>query len=95
MLIILFPARYGLGLDGVGKATMFAEFKKTKGASLYYINFRGFIVWGIIMHLALWNLMITGSGGYIGGDDVLVFEFCLAVAAVVAVAGLILIHYVV
>ena len=43
----------------------------------------------------LWNLMITGSGGYIGGDDVLVFEFCLAVAAVVAVAGLILIHYVV
>ena len=91
MLIILFPSRYGLGLDGVDKATMFAEFKKTKEASLYYINFRGFIVWGIIMHLALFNLMTAGSGGSIGGDDALVFQFCMAVAAVVVGAGLILI----
>ena len=87
------PAKFGLGVASNDKSRLFARFKATKEASLWYINFRDLVFWGLIMHLALWNLM---SAAYtdsqtegVTSDDIAVMRLALTVAGVVALLGLI------
>lgn len=85
------PAKFGLGIDPHDKSKVFASFKTTKEASMWYINFRDLLWWGLIMHLALWNLM---SAAYtksietgVTNDDIAVMRLALIVAGVVATLG--------
>jgi hypothetical protein len=54
------PRKFNLQLDLSNKERLFANFRKTTEDSQFYINFRGFLFWGIVMHLALFNLMLAG-----------------------------------
>ena len=86
------PAKFGLGLGGLDMAELFANFKTTKEASMFYINLRDLLFWGLIMHLALWNLMSSAytdsEKNGVTDEDIAVMKAAIIVAVVVATLGL-------
>lgn len=87
------PAKFGLQMDGLNKDELFTQFKQTKESSLFYINLRGAIFWGVLMHWALWNLMSTAyttslSDGGVSSSDVSVLRLSMTVASIVVAGGL-------
>mmetsp|Transcript_28241 Transcript_28241/g.46773 ORF Transcript_28241/g.46773 Transcript_28241/m.46773 type:complete len:757 (+) Transcript_28241:223-2493(+) len=90
------PAKFGLSMDGLDKDQLFNQFKTTKESSLFYINLRGAIFWGLTMHWALWNLMSTAyttslSDGGVSEDDVSILKLSMSVAAIVVATGILII----
>lgn len=87
------PKKFGLGLDGSDKNALFSQFKTTKEKTLFNISLRTAILWGVLMHLLLLNLMTSSLAGMgrtktISSDDLQILQLCLGLAAVIVLLGL-------
>lgn len=91
------PAKFGLGLEGSDKKTLFNNFKATKEVALYGITLRGIVVSGAIMHFCLINLMVvaysTADSSSASSDDLVILGMCMGIAIATLLAGLLFIMY--
>lgn len=91
------PAKFGLGLEGSDKKTLFNNFKATKEVALYGITLRGIIVSGAIMHFCLINLMVvaysTADTSSASSDDLVILGISMGIAIATLLAGLLFIMY--
>jgi hypothetical protein len=86
------PAKFGLGLDGLDKASRFYKEKKRKEAVLRYINLRDLLWWGFLMHMCLLNLMAaalsTSRSTGVQNSDVAVLKLTMTVGSLIMIAGM-------
>jgi hypothetical protein len=87
------PRKFGLGVAGTERDELFLQFKRTKLASVWAINLREAIVWSVITHLLLLNLMKStySSSNSVSQGELEVMRACLILSGLAVVAGMLFI----